>query len=73
MHKEAHLLDGVCQVRMSQREVLECASKAPVHGRISNRGTSGGRKLGMSVNRCRRRVTLSHAGTLKELNDVLSL
>ena len=67
------MLDGVSQVRTGQREVLECASKAPVRERISNRGTDGGRKLGMSVNRCRRRVTLSHAVALKELNGVLSL
>ena len=71
MHEEAHLLDGVCQVRTGQREALECASKAPVRERISSRGTGGGRKLGMSVNRCRRRVTLSHADVLKKLNGVL--
>jgi len=41
MHEEAHLLDGVCQVRTRQREVLERASKVPVCGRISNRSTVG--------------------------------
>jgi hypothetical protein len=73
MHEKAHPLNRVCQIRSSQRDVLESTDDAPVHGRVGDWSTSSRGKLGMSVDRGHRGVTLGHACTLKKLDGVLSL
>lgn len=73
MHEKAHLLNRVCQIRSSQRDVLESTDDAPVHGRVGDWSTSSRGELGMSVDRGRRGVTLGHACTLKKVDGVLSL
>jgi hypothetical protein len=75
MHEEAHLLNGILQVGPSQSEVLKGTHYTPVVGGINRREkcTIRGRELGMSVNRSRCRVTLSHACTLQKVHSILSL
>ena len=73
VHEEAHLLNCIRQVGSSQCEVLKSASETPVLRLISNRGAIRRGELGPSVNRCRCRVTLGHAGTAKEIHSILAL
>jgi hypothetical protein len=73
VHEETHLLNGVGQVWSGQGDVLEGAGDAPIYGWISNGSTISGGELGVSVDRGRCRVTLSHASALEKLNGVLSL
>jgi hypothetical protein len=75
VHEEADLLNSIRQVRTSQREVLEGADQTPVVGAVrgGERGAVGRRELGVSVNRSRCRVTLSHAGALEKVDGVLAL
>ena len=73
MHEEAHLLNGVGDVGPSQREVLKSAGETPVLRSIFNMIAICSRQLGTSVNRCRCRVTLGHASTLKKIHSVLLL
>ena len=73
MHEEAHLLNRICQIWSGQGEVLKGPSKASVLRAVLELGAVLCRELGMSVNRSRCRVTLSHASTLKKIQGVLSL
>jgi hypothetical protein len=72
MYVEAHLLDDVGDVGPGEDEVLRCPDKAPVAGRISDRGACGG-GLALRVHRGRAGLALGHASALEEVDGVLSL
>jgi hypothetical protein len=72
MHVEAHLLDGIGDVRSSEDEVLQCPGKAPVAGRIGYRGTDDG-DLALRVHRGHAGLALGHASALEEVDSVLPL
>ena len=73
MHEHTDLLYCICEIRTRQGQVLESAGEAPVLRGVGDRRTLGSRELGMSVNRCRRRVTLGHAFPLEKIQRVLAL
>jgi hypothetical protein len=50
MHVEAHLLDGVGDVRPSEGEVLESLDQATVGSRVADGSPCVGGDLGLSVN-----------------------
>lgn len=61
MHEEVDLLNGVGEVSLSQREVLQITSQTPLLQGVSNVVTISRRQLGPGVNQSRCAVTLSHA------------
>jgi hypothetical protein len=72
MHVEAHLLDGVGDVRPSEDEVLQGPNKASVASRIGDRGARSG-DLALRVHWGRAGLALSHASALEEVDSVLLL
>jgi hypothetical protein len=73
MHMEAYLLDGVGDVRASERRVLEGLSDAPELSWISKRRPRSGRDVGMRVNGRRGWLAVHHANTLKGVESELAL
>jgi hypothetical protein len=73
MHVEADLLDSVGDVEAGERQVLEGPSEAPELSRISNRRPGLGRDLGLRVHRCRNRLVVHHASSLKNVERKLML
>jgi hypothetical protein len=73
MHVEADLLDDVGDVRAGERQVLEGSGEAPEVSRINNMrpGLSG--DLGLCVHRCRNRLAVHHASSLKNTESKLTL
>jgi hypothetical protein len=67
VHEKTHLLDCIGEVRTSQPEILESSGEAAILSGICHWSAIHSRQLGMSVHRSRRRVTLSHAGALKQV------
>jgi hypothetical protein len=65
IHVEADLLDGVCDVRAGERQVLEGPDEAPEVSRISNRrpGLSG------DLGRHQNRLAVHHANSLKNIES----
>jgi hypothetical protein len=66
------LLDGVCDVGPGEDEVLQGPDKAPVAGRIGDRGAHD-RDLALRVHRGRAGLALRHASALEEVDGVLPL
>ena len=61
MHVQANLLNGICNVRPGECQILEGAHKAAVGSRVSHRGTGISRNLSTSVNRCGTWFAVAHA------------
>jgi hypothetical protein len=73
MHKKTHLLNGIGDLRTGEGEILEGTGEAPVLSRIGDGGTLRGGELGASINRGGGGVAFKHAGSLQEIDGVLSL
>jgi hypothetical protein len=69
---EADLLDGVGDVRVGERQVLEGPSEAPELSRIGNMRPRSGRDLDLRVHGCRDRLVVHHASTLKDIESELA-
>jgi hypothetical protein len=73
MHVKADLLDGVCDVRAGERQVLEGSGEAPEVSRISNRRPGLSEDLGLRVHWRRNRLAVHHASSLKNIESKLTL
>jgi hypothetical protein len=73
VHLQAHLLDGVGDVRPGEGEVLERADEAPIGRRLSDRGPVVPRELRLSVDGCRAGLAVGHASPLQDVDGVLAL
>jgi hypothetical protein len=73
MHVKTYLLVNILNIRSCQCEILKSTNKTLVLSSIRNKLTICVRKLGLSINECQGRVTLSHAGMLKKISGILSL
>jgi hypothetical protein len=69
---EADLLDGVGDVRVGERQVLEGPGEAPELSRIGNMRPRSGRDLDLRVHGCRDRLVVHHASTLKDIESELA-
>jgi len=73
MNVEADLLDGVCNVRPGEGQVLKSSHKAAVGCRIINRRADISRHFGTSVDRGRAWFTVAHAMSSENVQSVLTL
>jgi hypothetical protein len=73
MHMKADLVDGICDVRAHQHEVLKGADNAAIECSNSGQLTIIGRCFGLGVNRCARRLAISHAGAVQKISNVAGL
>jgi hypothetical protein len=58
MHKQAHLLNSIRDVRAGECEVLESSSETPIKCGISNTRTIMGGNFGFCINGCGDGVTV---------------
>jgi hypothetical protein len=72
VHVEAHLLDGVGDVKPGEDEVLKCPSNTPVAGWIDDQGVGGG-EFALRINQSHAGLAFSHASTVKDVDGVLPL
>jgi hypothetical protein len=72
VHVEAHLLDGVGDVRPGEDEVLKCPDSTSVASQIEDQVVGHG-DLALRIHRGRTGFTLGHASALKEVDGVLPL
>jgi hypothetical protein len=70
---EAHLLNGILQLRASMSEVLKSADNGPIEGWIRGRSAITSRELGLRVDGRAHRMTVKHASTVKKLMSILPL
>jgi hypothetical protein len=73
MHMKTNLLDGICDVRESEYQVLEGPDEAPELSRISNMRPGSGGDLGLHVHGRRDRLAVHHTNTLKDIESELVL
>jgi hypothetical protein len=73
VHMQAHLLDGVGDVRPGEGEVLERTGQAPVGRRISDWGPIVLGELRLSVDRRGAGLAVGHASPLQYVDGVLAL
>jgi hypothetical protein len=73
MHVEADLLDGIGDVGVGERQVLEGPSEAPKVSQISNRRPRLSGDPGMRVHQCRNRLAIHCASLLKNVESKLTL
>jgi hypothetical protein len=69
IHVELNLLDDVCDVRAGERQVLEGLNEAPKVSQISIRRPRVNGDLGLRVHRCRNRLAVHHANSLKNVEN----
>jgi hypothetical protein len=70
---EADLLDGVSDVGVGERQVLNGPDEALKPSWISNRRLRSGGDLGLHVHGRRDRLAVHHASTLKDVESELAL
>jgi hypothetical protein len=73
MHVETNLLDGIGDVGVGERHILEGPSEAPEVSWISNRRPRLGEDLGMRVHQYQNRLAVHHASSLKNVESKLML
>ena len=73
MHMKTDLLNGICDVRPGEGEVLKSPSKAPVGSRVGNRIAHGSRNLALSVDRSGTRLATTHPCSVQNIQSILSL
>jgi hypothetical protein len=73
MHVEADLLDGVDDVGVGERQVLEGPSEAPKVSQISNMRPGLGENLGLRVHQHWNWLAVHHASSLKNIESKLTL
>ena len=73
MHVEARLLNGMGDVRASERQVLQGTGIAAVLGRISEERAIVSGELAADVDGGPAWIAVYHVGTLEELESVLPL
>jgi hypothetical protein len=73
VHVKANLLNSIGDVWPGESQVLESASLTPIVRGVTNRGTIGGRQLGVGVNRSSTRLAICHASMFQNLEIVLAL
>jgi hypothetical protein len=73
VHMEAHLLDGVGDVRPRESEVLERSCQAPVRCRVCYQGPVVLKELRLSVNRRGAGLAVGHVSPLQNVGGVLAL
>jgi hypothetical protein len=73
MHMKTNLLDGIGDVRASERQVLEGLGEDLELSQISNRRPGSGRDLGLRVHGHRYQLAIHHACALKDIESKLVL
>jgi hypothetical protein len=73
VHMQTHLLDGVCDVRPGEIEVLKRAGQAPVGRRVGDQEARRLRELRLSVDRRGAGLAVRHASLLQDIDGVLAL
>jgi hypothetical protein len=73
VHVKADLLDGICDVGASERQVLEGTRKTAVGCGIIHRRASISRYLGTSVNGGGAGIAAAHAMSIEDVQGVLTL
>jgi hypothetical protein len=69
MHVQEDLLDDIGDIRKGECQVLERPGEDPEVSRISNRRPRLGGDLGLRVHRCRNRLAVHHACSLKNIES----
>jgi hypothetical protein len=69
MHVEIDLLDGIGDVGVGERQVLEDLSQAPKLSRINNRSSKLGGDLDLCVHRHQNWLAVHHASSLKNIKS----
>jgi len=67
------LLNGICEVRPGESEVLQGSSKTPVVSRISHGITQSSRQLRLSVDRSGAWLAIRHPNPLQNIKCILLL
>jgi hypothetical protein len=70
---KTNLLDGICDIRPGEGEILKSARQTAEIRRILKRCTSICRNLGIGVNRCRERFAVNHTSPIQNIQHVLPL
>jgi hypothetical protein len=70
---KADLLNGICEVRPGESEVLQGTGKTPVGSRISHGITQISRQLRLSVDRSGAWIAISHPSPLQNIKSILPL
>jgi hypothetical protein len=70
---KADPLDGIGDVRVGERQVLESPGAAPEVSWINNRRLGLSVDLGLRVHRCRNQLAVHHASSLKNIESKLML
>jgi hypothetical protein len=73
MHVEKNMLNNIGNVMSSKSGILKSASKATIERTIGNRRSNIGRKFGFGINGSGDRMTITHAGTGENINNILVL
>jgi hypothetical protein len=73
MHVETNLLDGVGDIGVGERQILEGPSEAPEVSWISNRRPRLSKDLGMRVHQYQNHLAVHHASSLKNVESKLML
>jgi hypothetical protein len=71
MHMEADLLDGIGDIGVGERQVLEDISETPKLSRINNRRPRLDRDLDLCIHGCQNYLVVHYAGALKDVKRVL--
>jgi hypothetical protein len=70
---KSDLLNGICEVRPGENEVLQGTGKIPVGSRISHGITQISRQLRLSVDRSGAWLAISHLSPLQNIKSILPL
>jgi hypothetical protein len=73
VHIETRLLNGVSDVRASERQVLQCTGIAAALSRVIKERAFISGELAANVDGSGTRMALNHAGSLKKINSILPL
>jgi hypothetical protein len=66
MHMETDLLNGIGNVKTSERQVLKSTGQTPELSSILNCWTRAGRQLGLKINGCRAGFTTGYTRTIND-------
>ena len=73
MHVKTDLLNGICEIRPGEGEILQGTGKASVGSTISHGITQISRQLRLSIDRSGAWLAISHPSPLQNIKCILSL
>jgi hypothetical protein len=71
MHEETHLMNSICNFKVSESKILECTCETTVDGGIVENIVVSNREFGAGINWNGCQITVGHTCTLDEIEGIL--